>query len=158
MGCVGSKDDLLRLSRYEFRSAFSGLGAGSISGRDGFSGTRGYDPDFGFEIQSASVLNQSSNADSRNLPLEQIAYVRLMGLQTQHELGLTEVVSVDVLDQRLPDVRLDLGFQRVGGGKAEIIEDIAFGNMAGSIFLVCVFHFFGPSASAVSPYGEVIVG
>lgn len=76
----------------------------------------------GFEIQPPSVLNQPRDADPGNLSLEKIAHVRLMGFEPQHKISLTEVVPVNVFDQRLPEVGLNFSRQRFSVGKGEVIE------------------------------------
>ena len=63
-----------------------------------------------------------------------------MGFEPQHKISLTEVVPVNVFDQRLPEVGLNFSRQRFSVGKGEVIENIASRKTAGFIPVSCDFH------------------
>lgn len=101
--------------------------------------------DMCFQVKSICELNQFSDTESGNLSLEQVTHVRLMSLQFPHEVSLAQSALLDISHECPPDVRLDLNFQGFLGGKAQIIEHIALGDMGGrGAILPCAFHFFAP--------------
>jgi hypothetical protein len=90
------------------------------------------------QIQPADVLNQLRNTNPGDSSPEQVAHVRLVRLQGGYQVGLRESLLLDVLDQRLPDLRLDLHLQRLRRGEAEVVEEVAPGDV--SRLMVCAFH------------------
>lgn len=56
-----------------------------------------------------------------------------MSFQPGYEIGLSEPVLLDMFDESLPDVGLDLRFQRFPSRETEVVEKIALGRVAGTI-------------------------
>jgi hypothetical protein len=61
-----------------------------------------------------------------------------MDLQQVGKLSLCESAGVDLLSQGTPDRHLDLGLANLLGGKPEVFEYVAGGDVLGSIQSACV--------------------